>query len=92
LDRILSEIGKVVRHDSASIVLLEGDMARTVRVRTEINQLPMDHEKTTQVPISQLPNYQHIAKARQPFMVLPEYPCDPQDIVVSRGENQAKRA
>jgi len=69
LDRILSEIGKVVRHDSASIVLLEGEMARTVRIRTEINQLPMDHEKTTQVPISQLPNYQHIAKARQPFII-----------------------
>ena len=69
LDRILSEIGKLVRHDSTSIVLVEGDMARTVRVRTEINQLPMDHEKSTQVPISQLPIYQHIAKARQPFII-----------------------
>ncbi len=69
LDHILAAIERVVPHDSASIVLIEGEMARTVRVRSEADHLPMDHEKTTLVPIEQLPNYQHIIKARQPFIL-----------------------
>lgn len=69
LDRILSEIGRVVPHDSASIVLIEDELARTVRVRSAVAHLSIDHELNTQTRLSQLPNHQHIIKGKQPFII-----------------------
>lgn len=69
LDRILAEIGRVVPHDGASIILIEGEIARTVRVRSAVPHLSIDHELNSQVRLSQLPNHQHIIKGKQPFII-----------------------
>ena len=73
LERILSEIGRVVPHEKAHVVLIEGDIARTVRLNSESDHLPIGQELDSEMPLSQLlsqlPNHQHIIKGKRPFII-----------------------
>jgi PAS domain S-box-containing protein len=70
LDRILSEIDRVVPHDTANIILIENQQARTVRFRGRkgFTLQPPDPER--RFDIAELPNLQEMIRTRLPLVIV----------------------
>lgn len=68
-DRILSAVGTVVPHDSASIMLIENGMARAVRwIGTPFDNVDVS-AITRPVKVSTTPNLQRMTQLRQPYII-----------------------
>ena len=70
LDRILSEIDRVVPHDTANIILIEDQQARTVRFRGRegFAQQPPDPQRRYE--IAELPNLEEMIRTRLPLIIV----------------------
>ncbi len=70
LDRILTDVGRVVPHESANIMLVEAGVARVVRTRdlrqrfSEATMLALRYE------VSQVPNLAYMLETRQPTIIV----------------------
>lgn len=67
LDRILGNVGRVVPHDTASIMFIENDIARVVRCYgyDELSGQILD----MRFPISQTPTLRRMARTRRPLVI-----------------------
>jgi signal transduction histidine kinase len=69
LDRILSEIRRVVPHDTADIILVEGRQAQVVRCHHPVGQEMGEVELGSRFSLNDLPNLQHMMQTRRPVIV-----------------------
>ncbi|MCE1252182.1 MAG: PAS domain-containing protein [Anaerolineae bacterium] len=69
LDRILTAIGRVVPHETANIILLEGDTAHVVRFRDQVGQYGMYQNLDRRFPLNELPNLVQMATTHQPMIL-----------------------
>lgn len=67
LDRILMNIERVVPYDNATVLLVEGDVARLVRQRTRLPQ--SDWRVCEQLTVSTTPNLQRIMDTHRPDII-----------------------
>ncbi len=77
LDRILTNIERVVPHDAAEILLIEGKLARVVRSR---GYGEYSAGEDIRLPISVTPHLRHMLETRQPLIIpdLVAYLQDPE--------------
>jgi PAS domain S-box-containing protein len=68
LDRILSQIGRVVRHTRASIVMVHGDTAATVRRRSPRSKSPSEGPKEY-FSIDSFPMLRRMIDCKQPLII-----------------------
>lgn len=66
LDAILDNLGQVIPHDGASIMLLKGDELRFVRVRGHEQQQEI---LSTPWKLAAMPNYLQMCKNNEPFVI-----------------------
>jgi PAS domain S-box-containing protein len=66
LDRILTNIERVVPHDAAAIMLIEGDNATIVRSR---GYPEIDHTEDIRLPIAHIPYLNHMMETHQPVII-----------------------
>ncbi|RME69748.1 MAG: PAS domain S-box protein [Chloroflexi bacterium] len=69
LDRILSTIGRVVPHDTASIILVEDDMARMVRFRQRGKDVFQTRDLRRRFPLEDWPNLRQMIETKEPLIV-----------------------
>jgi PAS domain S-box-containing protein len=69
LEHILANVGRVVPHDAASILLIEDGVARVVRSRGYGSPDLVDHMLALRFPVDQTPGIRHMVGTRQPLMV-----------------------
>ncbi len=69
LDRILDNVGRVVPHDAASIMLVEGGVARIVRRRGYSERGLEAQVLALQLPVAELPNLRYMAETGRPFAI-----------------------
>ena len=69
LDRILTTIERVVPHDTASVVLLEGADVRVVRTRDLAGQYLIQDDLHRRFPLDELPNLVRMTRTHQPVVV-----------------------
>jgi two-component system NtrC family sensor kinase len=69
LDRILANIGRVVPHDSANIMLIESGKARIVRSRAYGGLEVQEMMPTLQLPIADNPTLRQMAETGQPCAI-----------------------
>jgi signal transduction histidine kinase len=69
LDRILADVGFVVPHTSANIMLVENGTARVVRNRDLRGRFPADAMLAVQYPVSEVPNLAHMLATGQPAII-----------------------
>lgn len=69
LDRILANMGKVVPHDTATIMLVESDAARVVRARGFVERGLGDFIARLRLPLADTPDLREIMKTRQSFVI-----------------------
>ncbi len=69
LDRVLSNIGHVVHHDAASMLLVEGDTARVVRHRGFAERGQADFMSNLRLSISETGSLRAIADTKKPLEI-----------------------
>jgi PAS domain S-box-containing protein len=69
LDRILTAIGRVVPHETANIILVEGAEARVVRFRDQVGQYAMFQNLNRRFLLEELPNLVQMAETHQPLIL-----------------------
>lgn len=70
LDRILTDVGHVVPHESANIMLLEEGVARVVRNRDVRGSVTEHPAQATRFPVAEVPNLRHMLETGQPAIVV----------------------
>ncbi|MBK8985574.1 MAG: GAF domain-containing protein [Chloroflexi bacterium] len=66
LDRILSDVGRVLPHDTANVMLLRGDVAHFVGYRGYTGMLDLVHKVW---PLEKTPNLQQMAQTGRPIVI-----------------------
>jgi signal transduction histidine kinase len=69
LDRILTTIGRVVPHETASVVFLEGSEVRLVRTRGQAGQHVVQDDLHRSFPLADMPNLVRMTTTHQPLIV-----------------------
>ncbi len=69
LERVLGEIGRVVPHDAADIMLIEGGHAQVVRMRGFRESVLADLSGTRRIKISEAPHLQHQVQTGLPISI-----------------------
>jgi signal transduction histidine kinase len=69
LDHILSEIQRVVPHDTANIILVEDNQAQVVRQHHSKGQLMAEAGLGRSFPVNKLPNLERMRQTRCPVIV-----------------------
>ncbi len=69
LDRILSEIGRVVPHDSATIILIEGKQAKIVRSRDREGGRTDLEEAALAFTLDSLPHLTYMIQSKGPLII-----------------------
>lgn len=71
LDRILSEISRVVPHDTANIVLIDDSTGTTRVVRRQHHYMPVNNATAVSYakPIAMVPNFQHMVTTAVPILI-----------------------
>ncbi len=64
MERILTHVARVVPYDAASILLIQGDMARIVHARGHAESI-----RRTCLPFQDLPNFVQVMETGQPFLI-----------------------
>ncbi len=75
LDHILKNVGRVVPHDSASIMLVDGDMARFVRIQGFIGGESIQSNRNTRLAWREIPVFAQLFATQGP-VVLPDIQAD----------------
>ncbi len=73
LDRILANVGKVVPHDTANIMLVEGNKVRVVSHRGYEKYNALGYMDNLQFAIAEVPNLQRMAVEGRPLIVSDTY-------------------
>jgi len=71
LDRILTAIGRVVPHETASIILVEGAQARVVRFRDQAGRHAGRQDQGRRFALAELPILVEMAATHRPMIVSP---------------------
>jgi PAS domain S-box-containing protein len=69
LDRILMAIGRVVPHETANIILLEGPQARVVRFRDQVGHYAYAANLGRLFALDELPNLRQMAASHRPMIL-----------------------
>jgi diguanylate cyclase (GGDEF)-like protein/PAS domain S-box-containing protein len=69
LDRILTIVGRVVLHEAANIMLLEGDMARPVKAHGYAERGLDEVVKNERLSVTQLPTMKRMVETGKPVLV-----------------------
>ncbi|MBN1486181.1 MAG: PAS domain-containing protein [Anaerolineae bacterium] len=69
LDRILSEIGRVVPHDMADIILVESGDSHSMRYRSVMGQPSQRQEVNLTFALDELPNLHQMAQTKEPLII-----------------------
>jgi diguanylate cyclase (GGDEF)-like protein/PAS domain S-box-containing protein len=69
LDRILTNIGKVVPHDAANIMVLDGDSARLERSQGYIDNWQPGDRLTTRFPLARMPTLRQMFETGKPLAI-----------------------
>jgi len=69
LDRILAEIGQVVPHDTANIILIEDNMARVVRDRSRVDVISPREDLERRFSLDELPNLYQMLQSKHPLII-----------------------
>ena len=69
LDRILANIGRVVPHDRADIMLVEAGMVQSVRQRAGLGQDSTNASSSLAFPVSNLPSLELMELTGTPFII-----------------------
>jgi putative nucleotidyltransferase with HDIG domain len=69
LDRILTNVKKVVPHEAINIMLIEGDLVRVVRRQGDEEYIGEAATLNRKMPVSQTPSLIHMLKSGQPEIV-----------------------
>ena len=69
LDRILTAIGRVVPHETANIILVEGSQVRVVRYRDQIGGHAMSQKLDRTFSLEELPNLVEMAATHEPMIL-----------------------
>lgn len=77
-DRILINVGQVVPHDTADIMVIEDDAVSIVRSRA-FGDFVFEHNPAKSIPIAQLPHLQRMFNTGQPFIIRDVY-ADPDQL------------
>lgn len=77
LDRILAHMSRVVRHDAATIMMVEGDTARITRHRGYVERGIGELIDQSHFLISEMPTLRSMAQTRKP-MIIDDVKNDPQ--------------
>jgi GAF domain-containing protein len=75
-DRLLTNAARVVPHDTASIMLIEGEVVRTMRTRGFVAHGLKEYALQIEVPLASLPVIQRILETQQP-LIIPNTYADP---------------
>ncbi len=70
LDRILTDVGRVVPHESANIMLVKEGVARVVRNRDVRGGAPDNQVHAQRFPVENVPNLRHMLETGQPAIVV----------------------
>lgn len=68
LDRILSEISKVVAHDAATLILVEAEGYRVTRYRADA-KTGSDVESIAGYPVTNFPNLRQMTEEKRPLII-----------------------
>lgn len=68
LEQILENVERVVPHDTANIMLIDGDVARIVKARG-YTELDPEHPPLPVHPIQETPSFRRMEETRQPLIV-----------------------
>ena len=89
LEHILANVGRVVPHDAANVLLIENGVARVVRSRGYGSPDVVEQVLALRFPVDQTPGVRHMVGTRQPLIVpdVTQYPgwADPEDIRWTRS-------
>lgn len=69
LDRILTNVGQVIRHDAANIMLLEGGKTRVVGYRSYIDHTHEEHTRNSRFSVMKTPILNQMLETHQPVLV-----------------------
>jgi diguanylate cyclase (GGDEF)-like protein/PAS domain S-box-containing protein len=69
LDRILTNVGKVLPHDAANIMLVEGNLARLARSQGYTNDWQPEDRETIRFPLDEMPTLTQMAETGRPLAI-----------------------
>jgi diguanylate cyclase (GGDEF)-like protein/PAS domain S-box-containing protein len=69
LDCILLNVGKVVPHDAANIMLLDGEAARLERSQGYIDSWQAEDRQTSRFPLSEMPTLSQMFESGEPLSI-----------------------
>ncbi len=76
LDRILDSVGRVIPHEAANILLLEGGVSRVVRARVRDHALDEQAIQGVRLHVDAIPNLRRMVETGEPVIV-PDVQRDP---------------
>ena len=85
LDRILTNIGKVVPHDAANIMVLDGEAARLERSQGYIDNWQPEDRQTTRFPLAEMVTLRQMYATGKP-MAIPDTHHHPGWVVTPHSE------
>ena len=68
-DRILENVGRVVPHDAANIMLIEEGVARIVRWRGYEGRVDLEALQALRFRVDETPNLRHMVETGEPFVI-----------------------
>jgi len=69
LDRILANVGQVVPHDTASIMMIEDGVARAAKARGFAERGLQDWLLSKRFPVAEIPPMQRMLETKQPILI-----------------------
>lgn len=69
LDRLLTNLGRVVQHDAAEIMLISGDQAKIVRSRGYASRGLQEELEALDFVVSETPNLLYMAQNQKPLII-----------------------